>query len=130
MTERRQHRWFLTRRAVDLLYVTNHQNPSPKEEARAAGLAASHPGCELPKDYRERFALDHDHPAHPEGQVDSPFTSGDSPEQTGADAEHEHSPWTATSRGIETSLRRLAMLGPVYRLAPRPDTQRQVHLAC
>ena len=27
-------------------------------------------------------------------------------------------PWTATSRGIETSLRRLAMLEPVYRLAP------------
>ena len=27
-------------------------------------------------------------------------------------------PGTATSRGIETSLRRLAMLEPVYRLAP------------
>ena len=26
MTERRQHRWFLTRRAVDLLYVTDHQH--------------------------------------------------------------------------------------------------------
>ena len=32
--------------------------------------------------------------------------------------DHEHPPWTATSRGIETSLRRLAMLEPVYRLAP------------
>jgi DNA-binding MarR family transcriptional regulator len=31
MTERRQHRWFLTRRAVDLLYVTDHQHPSPRE---------------------------------------------------------------------------------------------------
>ena len=41
MTERRQHRWFLTRRAVDLLYVTDHQHPAPREEARgcrAAGI--------------------------------------------------------------------------------------------
>ena len=64
MTERRQHRWFLTGRAVDLLYVTDHQHPAPREEARAAGLAAFHPEGELPQDYRERFALDHDHPAH------------------------------------------------------------------
>ena len=44
MTERRQHRWFLTRQAVDLLYVTDHQHPAPREEARAAGLAAFPPG--------------------------------------------------------------------------------------
>ena len=31
MTERRQHRWFLTRRAVDALYVTDHQHPSLRE---------------------------------------------------------------------------------------------------
>ena len=31
---------------------------------------------------------------------------------------HEHPPWTATSRGVAMSLRRLAMLEPVYRLAP------------
>ena len=73
MTERRQHRWFLTRRAVDLLYVTDHQHPAPREEARAAGLAAFHPEGELPEDYRERFALDHDHPAHLENQDASPF---------------------------------------------------------
>ena len=48
MTERRQHRWFLTRQAVDLLYVTDHQHPAPREEARAAGLAAFHPEGELP----------------------------------------------------------------------------------
>ena len=65
MTERRQHRWFLTRWAVDLLYVTDHQHPAPREEARAVGLASFHPEGELPQDYRERFALDHDHPAHP-----------------------------------------------------------------
>ena len=120
MTERRQHRWFLTRRAVDLLYVTDHQHPAPREEARAAGLAAFHPEGELPQDYRERFALDHDHPAHLEGQGDSPFASGESADGNGGGPDHEHPPWTATSRGIETSLRRLAMLEPVYRLAPDP----------
>ena len=118
MTERRQHRWFLTRRAVDLLYVTDHQHPAPREEARAAGLAAFHPDGELPEDYRERFALDHDHPAHLENQASSPFASGDSSDANGGGPDHEHPPWTATSRGIETSLRRLAMLEPVYRLAP------------
>ena len=119
MTERRQHRWFLTRRAVDLLYVTDHQHPSPREEARATGLAAFHPEGELPEDYRERFALDHDHPVHLEGQGDSPFAAGEPADVNGGGAvDHEHPPWTATSRGIETSLRRLAMLEPVYRLAP------------
>ena len=119
MTERRQHRWFLTRRAVDLLYVTDHQHPAPREEARAAGLAAFHPEGELPEDYRERSALDHDHPAHLEGQGDSPFAAGEPADQSsGSSPNHEHPPWTATSRGVEMSLRRLAMLEPVYRLAP------------
>ena len=118
MTERRQHRWFLTRRAVDLLYVTDHQHPAPREEARAAGLAAFHPDGELPEDYRERFALDHDHPAHLEGEGDSLFAAGDPVNANSDGSDHEHPPWTATSRGIETSLRRLAMLEPVYRLAP------------
>ena len=118
MTERRQHRWFLTRRAVDLLYVTGHQHPAPREEARAAGLAAFHPEGELPEDYRERFALDHDHPVHLENQAYSPFAAGEPADENGGDIDHEHPPWTATSRGIEISLRRLAMLEPVYRLAP------------
>ena len=55
MTERRQHRWFLTRQAVDLLYVTGHQHPASREEARASGLAAFHPEGELPEDYRDRL---------------------------------------------------------------------------
>ena len=118
MTERRQHRWFLTRRAVDALYVTDHRHPSPREEARA-GLAAFHPEGELAADFTERFALGHDHPAHLENQGDSPFAAaGDSADGNGGGPDHEHPPWTATSRGIETSLRRLAMLEPVYRLAP------------
>ena len=118
MTERRQHRWFLTRRAVDLLHVTDHQHPAPREEAWAAGLPAFHPEGELPEDYRERFALDRDHPVHLESGGDSPFAAGDSADANGGGVDHEHPPWTATSRGIETSLRRLAMLEPVYRLAP------------
>ena len=118
MTERRQNRWFLTRKAVDALYVTGHQHPEPREEARAEGLAAFHPEGELPEDYRERFALDHDHPVHLEDQGDSPFAAGDSANANGGGPGHEHPPWTATSRGIETSLRRLAMLEPVYALAP------------
>ena len=119
MTERRQHRWFLTRRAVDLLYVTDHQHPAPREEARAAGLAAFHPEGQLPEDFRERFAMDHDHPVHLESQGGSPFVPGDTTDENGRSApDHEHPPWTATSRGIETSLRRLAMLEPVYKLAP------------
>ncbi len=121
MTERRQHRWFLTRKAVDALYVTDHRHPSPREEARAAGLAEFHPEGELAADFTERFALDHDHPAHLENQDSSPFAAagpvGEEP-QGGDGPSHEHPPWTATSRGIESSLRRLAMLEPVYRLAP------------
>ena len=119
MTERRQHRFFLSSQAVELLYVNDHRHPSPREEARASGLAAFHPEGELPEDFRERFALDHDHPPHLEGPEDSPFAvTGEVDESGGETHDHEHPPWTATSRGVEMSLRRLAMLEPVYRLAP------------
>ena len=118
MTERRQHRFFLTSQAVDLLYATDHRHPSPREEARASGLAAFHPEGELAADFQERFALDHDHPAHLEDPGDSPFAATEATESSGDAPDHEHPPWTATSRGVEMSLRRLAMLEPVYRLAP------------
>ena len=123
MTERRQHRWFLTRKAVDELYATGHRHPSPREEARAAGQVQFHPERELPAEYTERFALDHDHSAHLEDQDSSPFAVCESPVEdelgSGNDSpNHEHPPWTATSRGVEMSLRRLAMLEPVYALAP------------
>lgn len=120
MTERRQCRFFLTSRAVNLLYVTDHQHPSPREGARATGLAAFHPQGQLPADFRELFALDHDHPTHLESHADSPFNPL-SPVENGGDhgaANHEHPPWTATSRGLAMSLRRLAMLESVYRLTP------------
>ena len=118
MTERRQRRWFLTRRAVEALYVTDHQHTSPREEARALGLAAFHPEGELPGDFRQRFVLDHDHPAHLESRGNSPFHPGDPVDANNDGADHEHPAWTATSRGIETALRRLAMLEAFCHLAP------------
>ena len=120
MSERRQHRFFLTSQAVDLLYATDHRHPSPREEARASGLAAFHPEGELPANFQERFALDHDHPAHLEDPSGSPFAASEDEDadSSGGGPDHEHPPWTATSRGVEMSLRRLAMLEPVCRLAP------------
>ena len=128
MTERRQHRFFLTGQAVELLYTTGHQHPGPREEARATGQAAFHPERELPADFRERFALDHDHPVHLENQAGSPFNPSGPVEDGGNGQDHEHPPWTATSRGVEMSLRRLAMLEPVYRLAPDLLTSGRVNL--
>ena len=93
-------------------------SPAPREEARAAGLAAFHPEGELPEDFRQRFSLDHDHPAHLASQPGTPFCADDSSDANGDGTDHEHPPWTATSRGVETLLRRLAMLETVYRLAP------------
>ena len=117
MTERRQHRFFLTSKAVNLLYITDHQHPSPREESRAVSQAAFHPQGELPQEYRERFALDHDHPIHLGSQASLPFDSSEPTENDGG-VDHEHPPWTATSRGVAMCLRRLAMLEPVYLLAP------------
>ena len=82
MTERRQHRYFLTSQAVALLYTTGHQHSSPREESRAVSLAAFHPQGELPQEYRERFALDHDHPVHLENQGNSPFVAGEQADTT------------------------------------------------
>ena len=116
---------------MDLLYVTDHQHPAPREEARAAGQAAFHPEGELPEDYGERFALDHEHLVHLEDQGYSPFAAGDAADQNSTVVDHEHPPWTATWRGIETSLRRLAKTlhwGPHQFPAvafPKPSTMRR-----
>ena len=111
MTGRPRRRWFLSSRAVDALYVADHRHPGPREEARAAAIARFNPEGRLPAYFTQRFALDHHHHAHLEDQDASPFSGGDGPD-------HEHPPWTATSRGVEVSLRRLAMLEPFYALAP------------
>ena len=93
------------------------------------GWPSFHPQGELPQDFQERFALDHDHPAHLEGQGGSPFnrwsdTSRGYRHGDGT-AAHEHPPWTATSRAWRCPCDRLAMLEPVYRLAPGPADKRQ-----
>lgn len=117
MTEPRQERWFLMRQAVDLLYAHDHQHPSTREVARAA-LPSGY-GTPPPADFASRFVQDHEHQPHLEHLAHSPFVA-DGP--TTSDDEHavghEHPPWTATSRGVEMALRRLAMLEPIYRLAP------------
>ena len=119
MTEPMQHRWFLTRKAVELLYATDHQHPTPREEARAEARVWSGREPAATAELGRRFALDHDHPAHRESQSGSPFVSAGPPGPgfVGGPG-HEHPPWTATARGVETALRRLAMLESVYRLAP------------
>ena len=77
------------------------------------------PGCGTARRLPRAVRPGHDHPPHLEGQCDSPFaTPGGEADENGEAHDHEHPPWTATSRGVEMSLRRLAMLEPVYRLAP------------
>ena len=115
-TERRQERWFLTRRAVDLLYASDHEHPSAREAARAA-LPQGY-GAPPPADFAQRFTQDHEHQPHLEQLINSPFAADFTSDYAGDDTWHEHPPWTATSRGVEMSLRRLAMLEPMYRLAP------------
>ena len=117
MTERRQERWFLTRRAVELLYAGDHQHPAPREVARAA-LPQGY-GAPPPVDFDRRFAQDHEHRPHLEQLTNSPFVAGSSLGDPPHGDWHEHPPWTATSRGVEMSLRRLAILEPMYRLAPQ-----------
>ena len=117
MTERAQERWFLTRQAVDLLYAHDHLHPSPREAVRAA-LPQGY-GAAAPADFAGRFAQDHEHRPHLEHLADSPFVAvGSTANDDEYGVVHEHPPWTATSRGVEMALRRLAMLEPIYRLAP------------
>ncbi len=116
MTGRPRRCWFLSSKAMDALYVADHRHPGPREEARAAGIARLHPEGRLPAYFTERFALDHHHHAHLEDQDASPFSRAERPLED--ESEHEHPPWTATSRGVQVSLRRLSMLEPFYALAP------------
>ena len=69
MTERRQHRFFLTSQVRGP--ALHHRPPAPQRPGRKPtppGLAAFHPQGELPQNFQERFALDHDHPVHLENQ--------------------------------------------------------------
>ena len=113
VTEPRQNRWFLSSRSVELLYSAEHLHPTPRELAIASGESTLGLGRQPPPEFRQRFALDHDHPLHLEGHAGSPFVGDDIVAQG-----HEHPPWTATSRGVWSCMRRQAMLERVYRLAP------------
>ena len=103
MNKRRQNYWFLTRKAVDALYVTDRQHASTREGARAASLAQCLPQGELPAEFTERFALDYDHSVFQKGPDNSPFASAEpvESESDGNIPNHEHPPWTATSRGLD-----------------------------
>ena len=69
--------------------------------------------------------------SRPPGGSYSPFAAGDAADQNSTVVDHEHPPWTATWRGIETSLRRLAKTlhwGPHQFPAvafPKPSTMRR-----
>ncbi len=110
MTEPPQPRWFLTSRALAELYATDHTHLSPRELARGDG---GEPPAASRADWLP-VALDHEHLGHNEDLGLSPFRSGS---DQAADR-HEHPPWTATARGVQVALRRLAILETVYRLAP------------
>ena len=116
MTERRQERWFLTRQAVDFLYAGDHEHPAPREAARAA-LPEGY-SVPPPPHFDQRFAQDHEHLPHLEHLINSPFVATTPGDDAAAGGYHEHPPWTSTSRGVRANLRRLAMLEPIYRLAP------------
>ncbi len=118
VTQRPRERWFLTRRAVRFLYADDHRHPTPREEAQARALVESGRDPGAVRELGRRFNLDHAHLTHLECQRCSPFLgAGQHRHQWNHDG-HEHPPWTATARGVQTALRRLAMLEPVYRLAP------------
>ena len=100
--------------------TTSTPAPGRRPAPRAWPISTRRENCWA--DFQERFSLDHDHPPHLEGPGDSPFTACGEAEDGGAAHGHEHPLWTATSRGVEMSPQRLAMLKPVYRLAPDEST--------
>ncbi len=116
MTERRQHRWYLTRKAVDLLYVSGHDYPTPREEAQASALVESGRDPRAVVGLGRRFSLDHEHLLHQDTSEGSPFA----PDATADGPSDGDGPSAVDrpARGVQTALRRLAMLEPIYRLAP------------
>ena len=79
-------------------------------------------------DFDQRFALDHEHEPHLEHLVNSPFVTGFPSDEPPDGSWHEHPAWTTTSRGLEMSLRRLAILDAMYRLAAEPLTSGTLRL--
>ena len=110
MTEPPRTRWLLTRRSVERLYATDHSHPSPRERHRYE-QAWPLPGAGTGRD-QPPLDLGHEH-LGPEAEG-----PGSLLRLPADDAQHEHPPWTATGRGAQYCLRRLAMLETIYPLAP------------
>ncbi len=112
MSEPAQTRWLLTRRSLEHLYATDHTHPRPRERIgyeRAWTLSGPAPAG------RDQPPLDpgHEH-LGPEAWRSAALLEAPAAEG----GQHEHPPWSATARGAQVCLRRLAMLEPIYRLAP------------
>ena len=112
--ERPRARWLLTRQSLELLYATDHTHPRPRERAgyeRAWPLPDARAGVDQPP-----LDLGHEH-LGPEltrpGSLRARLA-----EPVAGNGQHEHPPWSATARGAQFCLRRLAMLEPIYGLAP------------
>ena len=121
MLETPRERWLLTSRSVEQLYTTSHAHASPREIARAGGLERLRADPSPLGPRNEEFALDHQHMPHIESGMFSPFVDPavGLPVLTATGiAIHEHPPWTATARGQQICLRRLASLELIYRLVP------------
>ena len=112
--ERPRTRWLLTRQSLERLYATDHTHPRPRERVgyeRAWPLPAARAGVDQPP-----LDLGHEHlgpeltrPVSLGARLAEPVAEG---------GQHEHPPWSATARGAQFCLRRLAMLEPIYGLAP------------
>ena len=113
--------WLLSQCAVKELYSTDHLHPAPEDMAEAGGIRRLRAGLPPLAPGNEKFAFDHEHRPHLEDRVFSPFTepaAGLPATPDVASDWHEHPPWTATARGQQTCLRRLAALEAIYRIAP------------
>ncbi|MXX79792.1 MAG: hypothetical protein F4Y69_02020 [Chloroflexi bacterium] len=115
MVEVPRQRWYLRARSLTELYTTDHTHLGPRELLRdgtpkpaIADILASS------RAEGTRIALDHEHYGHRNRLEFSPFLS----RAVDAGPGHEHPPWTATARGLQTCLRRLPMLETLYQLAP------------
>ena len=110
MSEPPRTRWFLTRRAVEWLYATDHAHPAPRERPRYE-QAWPWPRAQARHRDQPPLELGHEH-LGPETQTAGSLLAEP------ADGQHEHPPWTASGRGAQFCLRRLAALETIYQLAP------------
>ena len=114
-------RWFLMPRAAESLYATDHAHPNTYDVALAGGYTQLRLLKESLGEPIEPLGLDHQHVPHLEDPFASPFfplTPTEHDRRAIGHELHEHPPWTATTRGMRLSMRRLAALEVIYALAP------------